>query len=164
VQEAPQIGWDPISVNYQLPWAAKIFILYLLVVVTISLVKSVALLHQFWSFTHSSVGESRTENESRRAWETSSNKIQSIKRFVFITLLLNVLVAVLLLRAALVRAVEQKMFGPAALGGSIVEALTVFGLGILVGAVLYAACALFEGKLLRKTRRNRLLSDPPPEA
>ena len=65
------------------------------------------------------------------------------------------------------RIVEQKAFGTAALGGGIVEVLTVFALGILVCAVLYTACALNEGMLLRKrTTRNRFsdAQDRPPEA
>jgi hypothetical protein len=154
MQEAPQIGWDPISINYQLPWASKLFVMYLLVVVTISLLKSAGLLHQFWFLTRSSLRGSRSENESRRAWETCSNKIQSIKQLVFVTLLLTVLVSSLLLRATLVRIVEEKAFGPAALGGVIVEVLTIFAFGILVCVVLYTACTLYEGMLLRKTRRQ----------
>jgi hypothetical protein len=131
------------------------------VVVTTSLVKSVALLRQFRFFTHGSVRGLRSENDSRQAWETSSNRIQSIKRSVFVTLLLTILVAALLLRAALVRAVEQKTFGPAALSASIAEVLTMFALGIFVCAVLYAACALFEGMLLRrKATLDPLLSRP----
>ena len=165
MQEATQIGWDPISSNHQLPWAAKIFVLYLLVVVTTSLVNSVALLRQLWFLTRSSVQAPRSENDFQRAWERSSNKIQSIKRLVFVTLLLSVLVAVLLLRASLVRAFEQKMFGPALLSGSIVEVLTVFGLGIFVCVVLYAACALFEGMLLRrKPTTDPVLSRPDDSA
>jgi hypothetical protein len=160
MQEAPQIGWDPISINYQPPWASKLFVLYLLVVVAISLVKYAGLLRQFWSLTSGSLQESRSENESRYTWEACSNRIQSIKRLVFVTLLLTVLVSAFLLRATLMRIVEQKAFGPAALGGGIVEVLTVFALGILVCAVLYTACALYEGMLLRgRTTRNRLLSD-----
>ena len=158
MQEAPQVGWDPISINYHLPWAAKIFVLYLLVVVAISLVKYAGLLRQFWSFTHGSLQGSRSENESRQAWEACSNRIQSTKRLVFITLLLTVLVSALLLRATLMRIVEQKTFGPAALGGGIAEVLTVFALGILVCAVLYTVCALHEGMLLRRKENT----EPPP--
>ncbi len=167
MQETPQIGWDPISINHHLPWASKLFVLYLLVVVAISLFKSARLLPQLWSFTRGSPRVSGSENESQYAWETSSNKIQSIKRLVFVTLLLTVLVSALLLRATLMRIVEQKAFGPAALGGGIVEVLTMFALGILVCTVLYAACALYEGMLRGRTTRNRPLSDPknrPPEA
>jgi hypothetical protein len=66
MQEAPQVGWDP-SINYHLPLAAKLFVLYLLVVVAISLVKYAGLLRQFWSFTHGSLQGSRSEIESRQA-------------------------------------------------------------------------------------------------
>jgi hypothetical protein len=47
MQEA-QVGWDPISVNHQLPLEAKLFVLYLVLVIAISFVKSVSLLRQLW--------------------------------------------------------------------------------------------------------------------
>ncbi len=85
MQEAPQVGWDPISINYQLPWASKLFVMYLLVVVTISLLKSEA--HQFWFLTRSSMlRRLQSENESTLHGKLCSNRIQSIKRLVFVTL------------------------------------------------------------------------------
>jgi hypothetical protein len=38
MQEAQPIGLDPLSIDYQMPWASRLLILYLLVVVTVSLV------------------------------------------------------------------------------------------------------------------------------
>jgi hypothetical protein len=151
---------------YQLsvPWASKLFVMYLLVVVAISLLKIRRITAPVLIFNTQFTPRLKKRKRVRSAWETCSNKIQSIKRLVFVTLLLTVLVSSLLLRATLVRIVEQKAFGPAALGGGIVEVLTIFAFGILVCAVLYTACTLYEGMLLRKTRRNCLLSDPPPEA
>jgi hypothetical protein len=73
-----------------------------------------------------------------------------MRRLVFITLLWTALVATLLLRTSLIQIAEQKAFGPGALIGSIVEVLSVFALGILVCTVLYGACTLCEGALLRR--------------
>ena len=90
------------------------------------------------------------------------NKIQSIKRLVSLTLLWTVFVAAMLLRSVLIRIVEQKAFWPAAVGGSLAEVTTPFTFGILVCAVLYAACAFYEGALLRsreKWTRARANSD-----
>jgi len=158
MQEAPpvgSVGWDPISVNYHLPWASKLLILYLLVVAVISLVKSAGIVRLLWSLSPDSARAPRVETEFVYTWETCSNKIQSIKRLVFTTILLIVLITTLLLRASLLHVV-QKDFGLAALSGSIVEVLTVFAIGVLACAVIYAACALCEGTLSRRrTSWNR---------
>jgi hypothetical protein len=47
VQETP-VGWDPISVNHHLPWGARLFVLYLIVVLIISLVRSVSIMRMLW--------------------------------------------------------------------------------------------------------------------
>jgi hypothetical protein len=150
MQETPQVGWDPISINYHLPLASKLLILYLGVVVTVSLMKSVSVLRMLWSFTLDSGRTTSSEDEFLYAWETCSNRIQSMQRLIFITLFWTILVATLLLRNTLTLIVEQKVVGPAALGGGVVEVLTVFALGILACAVLYSACAFYEGALLRR--------------
>ena len=149
MQETPQVGWDPIAINYHPPLAAKIFVLYLLLVMTIWLIKSVRVLRLLWAFTRPSSQVPRNEHDFLHACEACSNRIQSMKRLGLVTLLLSVLVTVLLFRAALMRSVEQKIFGVAAMGAT-VEALTVFALGIFVCAVIYAACGLYEGILLRR--------------
>jgi hypothetical protein len=151
MQEGSQIGWDPIAINYHLPWGSRLLILYFLVVVTVSLVKSSSVLRTLWlSKRSSSLRPSSPEDEFVRAWEMCSNKVQSIKRWVFVTLFWTVLVAVMLLRNNLLILTEQKRLWPGAFFGSTVEMLTIFALGILVCAVLYTACAFYEGALLRK--------------
>jgi hypothetical protein len=92
----------------------------------------------------------RGEKEFLHAWETCSAKIKSMKRLVFFTLLLSVLVAVQLLRVTLMQIVALKTFEVAAFAGGVAEVLTVFALGILTCTALYAGCGLYEGILLRR--------------
>jgi len=150
MQEGPPIGLDPLSINYQLPWASRLLILYLLVVVTVSLVKSASVLRTLWLSKHGSLQQSNTEDEFVLAWERCSNKVRSIKRWVFVTLFWTVLVAAMLLRNEFIFFTEQKMFWTGAFFVPTIEVLTIFVLGILVCAVLYTACALYEGALLRR--------------
>lgn len=49
MQDSPQVGWDPISVNHVMPWQLRLYILYLFVVFGISLVRSLGLFRQLWS-------------------------------------------------------------------------------------------------------------------
>jgi hypothetical protein len=158
MQEGAQVGWDPISINYQPPWASKLLILYLLMVVTISVVKSASVLRILWYSRRGSLLSPSSDDEFLLAWETCSNKIQSIKNLVYITLLWTVLVAVLLLRSTFMRLVEQKVFGPAVFSGNIAEVLTVLAIGIIVSAVLYAACSFYEGVLLHRKNITELCS------
>ena len=144
MQPTPQVGWDPISINHHLPLASKLLILYLLVVVALSLVKSAGVLRMLWSLTRESRQPPRSGDEFLHVLESCSNTIQSMRRLVFITLLWTALVATLLLRTSLIQIAEQKAFGPGALIGSIVEVLSVFALGILVCAVLYGVLAQRE--------------------
>jgi hypothetical protein len=84
------------------------------------------------------------------AWERCSNKVQSIKRWVFVTLFWTVLVAAMLLRNDFIVFTQQKMFWSGAFFVPAIEDLTIFVLGILVCSVLYTTCALYEGALLRR--------------
>ena len=149
MQEPGQVGWDP---NYQL-----LLILYLLVVGAMSIVKSAAVLRLLWSLSRDPLRAPRPDrNLFVYVSEMCSNKIQSMQRLVAITLFVTVLITAMLLRAALMRITLKVSTGIAALSGDIVEALTVFALGILVCTVIYAACALFEGVLShRKTLWNQ---------
>jgi hypothetical protein len=99
MQEGPPVGWDPVAINYHLPLASKLLILYLLTVVMISVVKSASVLCMLWSSRQGSV-LSQTSDQFLLAWERCSNKIQSMKRLVLLTLLWTVLVVVLLLRSS----------------------------------------------------------------
>lgn len=150
MQESLQIGWDPMSVDYHMPWASKLLILYLLVVVTAALVKSVSMLRILWFSRRGPLRLPRTEHEFMLAWEKCSNKVQSMKRLVFVTLLWTILIAVFLLRSDVQIFAEQKVFGPGAFFGTAAADLTVLALGLLVCAVLYTACAFYEGALLRR--------------
>ena len=150
MQEGSQIGWDPISINYHLPLASRVLILYLLVIVTLSLVKSARLLRILWLSKRGSLRPSSPEDEFVFAWERCSSEIHSIKCWGLVTLFWTVLVAAMLLRNNLVILAAQKRFFPGTFFGSIVEMLTIFALGILVCAVLYTACAFYEGALLRR--------------
>jgi hypothetical protein len=150
MQEGPSMGLDPLSIDHQLPWESRLLILYLFVVITVSLVKSAGVLRTLWLSKRNSLQLSGTEDEFALAWERCSNKVQSIKRWVFVTLFWTVLVTAMLLREEFIFFTEQKMFWTGALFAPTVEVRTIFVLGILVCAVLYTVCVVYEGALLRR--------------
>ena len=162
MQAGPPMLLDPLSVDYQMPWESRLLVLYLLVVVTVSLVKSASVLRTLWLSKHGSLHQSSTEDEFVVAWERCSNKVQSIKRWVFVTLFWIFLVAATLLRNEFIFFTEQKMFWTGAIFAPTVEVLTIFVLGILICAVLYTVCAFYEGALLRRRKSwNRAPAQNP---
>lgn len=155
-----RVRWEPVTdVGYHLGWIPKLFLVYLLTVVLMSLVKSVGVMRQLWSFTRDSIESDRRVNQPLHILRQCGNKIQSMRRLAVFTLLLSVLVATEFLGSNLNLIVEQKSFGPAALGGIVIEVLAVFGFGILVCTVLYGSSALLEGVLQRRRTSWELSSE-----
>jgi len=140
---------DPMSINYQLPFASRLLILYLFAAVVVWVVSSVSVLRTIWSFRRIRVGASPSGDEFLNQCRVCSTKIESMKRLAFVTLLWTVLVAAIQLRSTFVWVVRVKAFWTAALGGGVVETLDVFIPGILVAAVLYSASILYAGSLQR---------------
>ena len=153
MQNAPQVRWDNIDVI--VPWPHKLFVLYVVVIVAISVVKSASVLRHLLPFRGSSLQTSKSDNDFLRAWEECSNKIQSMKRIVVVTLLLSLLIPAYLLVNDLAIFAKEKVFGPAAFLGTVSEVLTVFALGILASTVIYSACAFLEGALVRRVESWR---------
>ncbi|HLJ88097.1 MAG TPA: hypothetical protein VKZ53_14840 [Candidatus Angelobacter sp.] len=145
--QGDEIGWDPISVCSHPSWESGIFVLYLFVVVVISLVKTMGVVRILWFLRRASRKFSHADAEWMFAWERCSNKILSLKRLTFFTLLWTVLVPARLLTRALVILSEQKVFSLFALSGSLVLALTLFEFGVLASALVYGVYALCEGAL-----------------
>jgi hypothetical protein len=66
MQEQP-IGWDPMY-EVRLPWESKLFLLYLLLVLAVSLVRSFSLVRQLWWFSASRRSlPKETQSEADRA-------------------------------------------------------------------------------------------------
>jgi hypothetical protein len=150
------VGWDPISVDHQLPWQSKLFLLYLLIMIVMSILRLGGLIRQLWwpradSSKHSSAaGRSGPEFRPLGAWDACSYKIEAMKRSVLLTFLLSVLVAADQTRTMLSTFADQKVTGPAAFCGGMTEVLTVFAVGILVCAAIYAVSTFCEGVLARR--------------
>ena len=148
MQVAPQVGWDNIDVI--VPWPHRLFVLYMVVVFAISAVKSASVLRQLLPFRGSSLRASKSDTDFLRASEQCSNRIQSMKRIVVITLLLSFLIPAYLLLNDVAIFAREKVFGPGAFLGTMREVVTVFVLGILASTVIYATCAFLEGALVRR--------------
>jgi hypothetical protein len=150
MQEGSAMGFDPLSVDRQMPWESRLFILYLLVVVTVSIAKSVGVVRALWLSKHASLQQTSIEDKFVLAWEECSNEVQSIKRWAFVTLFWTFFVVALLLLNELIPFAEHKMLWTGAVFATITEVLPVLVLGLLVCSVLYTVCALYEGALVRR--------------
>jgi hypothetical protein len=147
MQDASQVQWDPIVIDYHLPWESRLLILYLVVVVAMALMKSASILRTLY---FSKRGPLQMRDDFLFAWERCSNKVRSIKRTVFVTLLWTAFAVATLLTENFKILMEHKAFGPAAFVGTTVEAVTLLTFSILVCAVLFSISASYEGVLLRR--------------
>jgi hypothetical protein len=150
-----QMPVDIMSIDYRPPWESRLFVLYLIVVVTTALVRSISVVRHLWSSRRVSALKSvetgeGAEREFLFAWEVCLSKVRSIRRLVFLTLLVSVLVAAYEVRNILSQIAWKELLGPSAISGSLSEVLTLFWLGVLVSALLYAACAYYEGALAHR--------------
>jgi hypothetical protein len=59
-----EVGWDPISISYHPPVALRLFVFYVLIVLLVSLVKSLRLSSHLWLFP----------NRKRTLWKNSNEK------------------------------------------------------------------------------------------
>ena len=57
------VQWDPIAINHQTSWVTRVFFLYLLTVLAISLIKSMSIAAQLWRFRPTLPREIRGESE-----------------------------------------------------------------------------------------------------
>ncbi|MGA3106012.1 MAG: hypothetical protein ABSD53_16145 [Terriglobales bacterium] len=160
-----QVGWDPIIIDHQMPWQSRFFLVYLLFGIGISLVRTASLARNLWLLRSLSSREKggpdgpELSTKFLAAYDTCSAKVRSIERSVVLTFLLCVLTAADQTRAVLASVAVEKYTSFVFLSASAAEVLTVFVIGVLVCALLYALCDLFQGTLTRRRARWKALSE-----
>ena len=155
MQEAAGPQWDPISINHVAPWEIRLFVVYLLFVLVFFLVRVTQLGWFLWRSRKSGspLPGSEVALGATAAFlqdlALASIRSVSLKRSAVLTTLLSLAVSAEQ-AATLMRSISvEKVFGPAAFAGSGSEMLSALALGIGVCVVLYAAFAMFDGKLSR---------------
>jgi hypothetical protein len=145
------IGWDRMYEG-RLPWESRLFLLYLLVVLAVSLVRSVKLLNSGGPQADESCAGSsvprltgrpsgrlrvlqQADNKFFYTWEMCAAKVGFMKRLVLLTLLLSTLVLVYGTTRILTEIMILKSAPIGFVTGSIAEVLVPFALGIFIGAL-----------------------------
>ena len=157
MRQLADVGWDPISVNHQLPLLSKLFVLYLIILTALTLVRSAVLIRDLRSLGTVVRCEPQPHQgaEFTSVWDDCWAKLQAMKRSVVLTFLLAVLVAANQARTNFVSVAVVKATGIASLSGGIAELFGVFTLGILACVAIYAIYALGESVLIRRTMSHR---------
>jgi hypothetical protein len=144
------------SIHHQLPLYSRLFVLYLITVATMTLVRSSVLVRDLRLLGKMVRRDPEEEARFTFLWNRCWAKLQAMKRSVFLTLLLAILVAADQVRTDFVSVAVQKTAGVAALSGGFVEVLAVFTLGILACVAIYAIYALCVGSLIRRSHRVQM--------
>ena len=84
------------------------------------------------------------------AWEICAEKIESTRRNVRLAVLLSVLLLAWNAERLCMSITTTKLFGIAAVSGTLVEMFDLFSLGVLVSAILYAVFGVFDSALARR--------------
>ena len=146
-----QISWDPVFVDYQLPWESKLLVVYLFVVLIISLLQSIGLLRQLWSFRVDSAEIPRhSASKLLFGWRRCVAKTEGMKRLSLATFLLSVLATSRLAERAFIVFAGQTFVGSAVLYATFAEILKPFTLGVLVCVILYGVSGVFHCTLMRR--------------
>jgi hypothetical protein len=153
MRQVSGVGWDPISVHHQLPLHSKLFVLYLIVVATLTLVRLGVVVRnlRFLSTVIGRKTEQLPETDLMQILDGCWTKLLAMKRSMVLTFLLAVLVAADQVRTDFASVAVQKATGIAALSGGFAEVFSVFSLGVLACVAIYAIYGLCEDSLIRRT-------------
>ncbi|MBI3474581.1 MAG: hypothetical protein HY010_02530 [Acidobacteria bacterium] len=144
------VAWDPIIVDRQMPWQNKLFVLYLLLVLGISIIRSVGMARQLWLGGLLSKSKKPPDASFLYAYEMCASKAVGIKRMAVLTLILAFVMLTDGVTNILVGIAQEKQFWLAAAAGGLAEVGVMVTLGLLVGAVLYGLSSWCEGILARR--------------
>lgn len=72
-----EVGWDPVAINQQLPWQAKIFIIYMLFIALISIFRLVATMHAWFRARKSATPQSTVAIDF---WKGLAGEIDFVRR------------------------------------------------------------------------------------
>jgi hypothetical protein len=159
------VGLDPIVIDHQIPWQSRLFLVYLLFLIVISVIRTASLVRNLWLLGSLSSREKGGPDHTQLrttflgVYDTCSAKVRSIERSVVLTFLLCVLTAADQTRAVLASVAVEKHTSSVLLSASAAEVLTVFVIGVLVCASLYALCDFCQGTLSRRRVRWKASSE-----
>lgn len=141
--------WDPITIDHVMSWEIRLFVFYVLFVLVFFMVRVTQLSWFLWTSRKQGLGTASGGESVMRELARASIRVLSLKRSSALTLLLAILTSSVR-GAEILRLVSmERFFGAAAMTGAGAEILTVFALGVGVGAAMYTAFAIFDGRLSR---------------
>jgi hypothetical protein len=156
------VGWEPMYEG-RLPWFTKVFVVYLALVLFASAFRAIRPMWHRRGLRKMEMEQEPSSPPTSRfqlLWETCYAKAASIKNLSVLTFLLTLLVFAWSTTRILLGVTMEKVTGAGFLAGAMAEVLTVFSLGILVCAALYAFAIFYEAALVRrKMRFDRAKSD-----
>jgi len=147
--------WDPSTIDRIMPWEPRLFVLFLFVVAIFLLVRVTQLSWFLWRskavspLPGSDVVASGSTTVLVRDLAIASIRAVSLKTSATLTLLLSLTVSAEELFKLLNSVRFEKSSGISAIAGAGAEIMSVFALAVGVCAMLYAAFAIFDGRLSR---------------
>jgi hypothetical protein len=148
MQEDQTATFQPIYEGYQ-PWFAKVYALYLLIVIVVMLFRSARFI---WQLRGLRKGNEQVDPVSNRAWTIASPKATSSKSLATLTFFVSMLNLSWWTADILFAVRTEKAPAPnlAYILPEIGDALTAFSLGIIVSIALYGGSMLAQFAMNRR--------------
>ena len=146
--QSDTIQWNPMYEG-QVSWSARLFVVYLVVLLLVSGVRGMRMLWQLCR-----VRRAEEPNAFWLAWDSCNAAMVSLKNWSALTFLLSFFVCAWNMADTLRGISMQKVTGTAFLAGSAAELFAVFCFGMFVCVVLYGFTFFYEGLLTRHKLRQ----------
>lgn len=144
------VGWDPISINHQLPLGYKIFVLYCFFVFVVSIIRSIKLARELWFGGSLAERKVHSEKQFLCSWHLCVARVRGLRRLAVCTGLVTFFVFSNGVTNTLANVSTLKTFGIAAITGGLAELGTLMSLGAFTMIVLYGTASLYDGVLARR--------------
>ena len=138
LQEDAQVGWDPVAINYQLPWQAKLLILYLVFVSVWTLARMIGVFRQ------------TLRNPNQRALDGCLVELGFVRRWIVLTVCLAVAACGAIAAGFSAFVSMNKMIGAGILMAGFSEVFGVLSIAMMTSAVLYGLALWCEIRVQKR--------------
>ena len=142
LQEDAQVGWDPVAINYHLPWQSKLLVVYLVFVSVWTLAKMI------WVFRQT------FRDPIPRKLQVCEAELQFVRRWVVLTVLLAIAACADIAAGFSAQISMSKAVGAGLLAAYLQEVFSVLGIAMVTSAVLYVLAMWCETRVHKQLMRT----------
>lgn len=160
-EDQSTVSFQPMSHEGPLPWFEKLFVIYLLCILLMTIVRTGRLMWTLRKHRKAQKREALPESSSQSFWETCHSTIRSIRDFSLLTFLLAALVLSWDATEIFDGVANTKAPSLPYIAGDLSRALAPFVMGVGICSAQFC-CSMFLDRLIRLRRRMPDRKPHPP--